>query len=119
MGLAAVSALALSACGSNASSGSSGGSYRILYVAGQTGVLSPTAIAIGRGIKAHVDAINAEGGLDGKKIVLQTKDDQSDPTRGVTLVQEQLNGDNPPDLVIPGVSSNEALAVAPLLARSK
>ncbi|MCW2757379.1 MAG: hypothetical protein JWO46_1125, partial [Nocardioidaceae bacterium] len=42
-----------------------------------------------------------------------------DPTRGVTLVQEAMNGSDKPDLVIPGVSSNEALAVAPLLERSR
>ncbi|MCW2747957.1 MAG: hypothetical protein JWP10_1099 [Nocardioidaceae bacterium] len=37
----------------------------------------------------------------------------------MTLVQKAIGGSKKPDLVIPGVSSNEALAIAPLLARSK
>jgi branched-chain amino acid transport system substrate-binding protein len=101
------------------SGGLSGEPLRILYSSGITGLLAPSATAVGRGAEAAVEWINDNGGINGRPVEISTVDNQSDPTRGVTLVQEELNSDTPPDLVIPGVSSNEALAVAPLLARSK
>ncbi|MCW2747846.1 MAG: hypothetical protein JWP10_988, partial [Nocardioidaceae bacterium] len=113
------------ACSSSDSSGGSdgGGSsekpYQVLYSSGITGLLAPSAKGVERGIKAKIDTLNAAGGINGRKVELTTVDNQSDPTRGVTLVQKAIGSSKKPDLVIPGVSSNEALAIAPLLARNK
>ncbi|HVW40003.1 MAG TPA: ABC transporter substrate-binding protein [Amycolatopsis sp.] len=119
-GAAGVLAMGLAACGGGAASGNDANQpLRILYSSGITGLLSPSAKAVERGIKAAVADINAKGGLHGRQVEVTTKDNQSDPTRGVTEVQEALDSGQKPDLVIPGVSSNEALAVAPLLTRNK
>jgi branched-chain amino acid transport system substrate-binding protein len=116
-------ALALvTACGGSSGGKAATGSgkpLRVLFVGGLTGPLSTTAVAIQRGVTASVEHINASGGVKGRKLELVSKDDQSDPTRAVTVLQGELNGSSKPDLVIAGVGSNEALAMAPLLARSK
>jgi branched-chain amino acid transport system substrate-binding protein len=90
-----------------------------VFVSGQTGVLATPAKAVARGIQAFVDDANENGGIDGRQIELEVLDNQSDPTRGVTLIQEQITGNDKPDLVIPGISSNEALAAAPILSRAE
>ncbi|MCW2748025.1 MAG: hypothetical protein JWP10_1167 [Nocardioidaceae bacterium] len=120
--LPAASALAVTAaCGgsSDNKSGSSSDPLQVVYVSGITGLLAPSAKAIERGIEAKIADINASGGINGRKVELTVKDNQSDPTRGATLIQKELTSGTKPDLVIPGVSSNEALAAAPLLARAK
>jgi branched-chain amino acid transport system substrate-binding protein len=111
----------VSACGGSGAdnNGSSSAPLRVLFVGGLTGPLSTTAVAVERGVKASVEYLNSKGGVKGRKIELTSKDDQSDPTRAVTLLQGELTGQAKPDLVIAGVGSNEALAMAPLLARNK
>jgi len=126
--VAAVAAMALmTACGaggSGAGPDDSGGGqtaaepYRVVYISGQTGPLATPAKAVGRGLQAHVDELNKKGGINGRPIELIVKDSQSDPSRSVTLLQEQLN-DGPVDLVVPGTGSNEGLAMAPVLERRK
>jgi len=51
--------------------------------------------------------------------VLTTANDQSNPTTAASLLLSALSGGSPPDDVIPGISSNEGLAMAPLLTRYK
>lgn len=92
---------------------------RVFMSMGQTGLLAPSAEAVIRGAQAAIDHINGEGGINGRQIEAEIGDNQSDPTRGVTLVQDAIAADPKPDLVVTGVSSNEALAVAPVLARSE
>jgi len=53
------------------------------------------------------------GGLSGRKIVLDVKDDQSDPSKAVSLVQQAFDIGQKPDLVLPGVTSNETVACCP------
>ena len=107
------------ACGDGDTEASSDDPFRVVFVSGQTGVLATPAKAVARGIQAFVDDANEDGGIDGRKIDLEILDNQSDPTRGVTLIQGEISGDDKPDLVIPGISSNEALAAAPILSRAK
>lgn len=116
--LLAAATTALSACGGGTSE-SGEDPLNILFVGGLTGVYSPTAKAIERGARAHVEYINDNGGINGREIEFTVEDNQSDPTRGATLIQDALSGDDKPDLVIPGASSNEAMAAAPMLARNE
>lgn len=118
--IAAISAfVATSACSGGEEDNSSDEPFHILNSTGVTGLLAPTAEAVTRGIEAAIKSLNADGGLHGRQIELTTMDNQSDPTRGVSNIQAAINGNEKPDLVITGVSSNEALAVAPLLGRTK
>jgi branched-chain amino acid transport system substrate-binding protein len=124
--MAAIGTLSVTAaCGSDDAGGGGGGGgdssepLQNFMSQGETGLLAPSAEAVIRGAKAAVDYLNDNGGLHDRQIEVTVEDNQSDPTRGVTLIQDAVTGDNPPDLVIPGVSSNEALAAAPLLSRNK
>jgi branched-chain amino acid transport system substrate-binding protein len=115
----AAMSIGLAGCGAGDSTGNASGDYELLYVSGISGLLSPSAKAFERGMNAHVDFLNEEGGINGRQLNLTVEDNQSDPTRGVTVVQQALTSDRHPEVVFPGVSSNEALAVAPLLTREK
>jgi branched-chain amino acid transport system substrate-binding protein len=125
-----VAAALLAACsssssGAGASSGASPASgashtpYHILAVYGTSGALESAAVAVNRGAEAAVQYFNAQGGVNGHKLVLTTKNDQSDPTTAASILQSALTSSSPPDDVIPGISSNEGLAMAPLLTRYK
>jgi branched-chain amino acid transport system substrate-binding protein len=47
------------------------------------------------GIRAHVDAVNAKGGINGKKIKLVSLDDQYLPERTVQLTKELIDNHKP------------------------
>ena len=49
-----------------------------------------------RGAEAAIASINQAGGIDGRQIVLTKQDNQSDPTRGVSIVSEALASGTPP-----------------------
>ena len=117
--LAVTSACSGGGGGGGASTAGSEKPLQVFMSMGKTGLLAPSAEAVIRGAQANIDHINSEGGINGRKVEVAIGDNQSDPTRGVTLVQDAIASDTPPDLVVTGVSSNEALALAPVLARSQ
>jgi branched-chain amino acid transport system substrate-binding protein len=98
---------------------SGGKPYKIVYVSGLTGVLASSGKAAQRGAQAAVDELNDGGGIGGRKIEMTSKDNQSDPTQAVSIVQGIIDSGSKPDLVVAGVSSNEGLAMAPLFTRNK
>jgi branched-chain amino acid transport system substrate-binding protein len=117
---AVVLASSLAACGGDGAGDASGtGPIRILSVTGYTGLLASPANAVKRGMQAAVNDVNANGGIDGRDLELTTEDNQSDAQRGLTLIQKAIDSGETPDLIVPGVSSAEALAVAPLLSRQQ
>ncbi len=116
--------LALAGCssssgGSAGAGGSSHAPYNILAIYGMTGALESAAVAVNRGAQAAVAYFNAHGGVNGHKLVLTTKNDQSNPTTAASLLLSALTSSSPPSDVIPGISSNEGMAMAPLLTRYK
>jgi branched-chain amino acid transport system substrate-binding protein len=58
------------------------------YITSQTGVASSTFADGPGGAQARVALQNAQGGIDGRKIVLVPVDDQSSPTQDQTAAQE-------------------------------
>ncbi len=112
-------ALVMSGCGASSSDSkyeSTGGNdatpYRVSFILGLTGFLTQASTAIRDGAQAAVDSINADGGIDGRKIEFAAIDDKSDATQAVTVLQSEIN-DARPSMVFAGISSNEALATAP------
>ena len=101
------------------SAGSSGSPLTIYAVAGETGADAPVSPLLLAGLQAGVSMINAKGGILGRKVVLTIANDQSDPTQAVSLVQSQLTGGNPPDLVYGGTGSAENLAVSGVTSAAK
>ncbi len=118
--LAAAAGLALAGCSGNSGSGASSGStpFNIYFDAGLTGSLSANAKAQEAAIQAAVDSLNSSGGILGHKIKLTVSDDGGDPTKALTLFTQYLN-DTTPDLVIPGQTSDQALALLPTLTRNQ
>ncbi len=91
---------------------------RIGWLAALTGPSSAPAIGFDRGVKFATDAINAAGGIKGRKIEILTRDTQGDPTKAVNATQEMIS-----QLKVHAIwgptNSGESLAVTPLMARAK
>lgn len=111
-------ALLLAGCAS-ADTGSTEGAgddpFEYLFIGGTTG---PTASIVNNvilGIQTQIDIINDDGGINGQPIHLSIRDSKGDPTQAVTQLQAVLSSGDTPDLVYPGVSSAESLALLPLL----
>lgn len=89
---AAITALALTACGGPGSSGSkkgsSSGPIKIAVVDAQSGQLSSLGHWEVSGAKLAVAEANKAGGIDGRKIQLGVFDDQGDPTTGTNLARK-------------------------------
>ncbi len=116
-------ALALAGCSSTStptasSSASSSTPFRIVMVLPITGEVNAYATAEEEAMQAAVTYVNKNGGVDGRKATLTVLDDKLDPTTAVTLLQQQIQTAKP-DLVWPGATSNESLAILPVLTRNK
>jgi len=89
---------------------------------GQSCALSGPAQALGRGVKAGMDAyfakINAEGGINGKKIRLISKDDGYEPIQAIRNTRELLDQDKV-FLLIGEVGTPTSEAVLPLVEKAK
>lgn len=88
---------------------------RIGAVTSLTGALSPQGQDVLRGIEFAVEYANEKGGVDGRKILLETGDDESTPRQGL-LAAEKLarSGYN---LLIGPDTSSVTLAIGQNLAR--
>jgi branched-chain amino acid transport system substrate-binding protein len=125
----AVLAVAISACGSSGSSSSAGGAsgsatstakgsaFQILDISALSGPYAATGLPETQATRAAVNYIDAHGGADGHQLVLTVKDDQGDASTAVSILQQQVASGNKPDMVIPGVTSDETVALLPILAR--
>lgn len=126
---AAAAALVFAGCGSDsdggdggsASSGDGGGggTYRVYASLSLSGPLAGIGTAERDGLKAAAEVLNAGGGLDGRRVVLDIADDGSDPTQAVSLLQRKVTGGDKPDLVWPGSTSNVTLALCPILMQQR
>jgi len=98
--LLAMSALTLmaAACSNASSTSSSGGSgapgvtgtsITVGSIANLTGILSSDFAPVVDGVKAYFDMVNAQGGVNGRKLVLGfEKDDQGSQTTDLTVAQQ-------------------------------
>ncbi|GAA0570802.1 ABC transporter substrate-binding protein [Actinomadura livida] len=108
--------VAMAGCGGDAGGGDD--TFDVLFIGGTTGPYGTNGKATVRALEAAAEYINESGGVGGKKIKLEVKDNQGDPTKSVSLLQESLSGGKP-DLMIPSATSPEALAMLPLITRNK
>jgi branched-chain amino acid transport system substrate-binding protein len=60
------------------------------HVAGHTGVQAVTAKGLRDGILLYFDQVNARGGVNGSKLVLESIDDQYDPVKTVAAVKKLM-----------------------------
>lgn len=91
---------------------------RIGWLASLTGASSAPAIGFNRGVMFATDAINAAGGVKGRKIEIVTRDTQGDPTKAVNATQELIS-QLKVDAIWGPTNSGESLATTAVMARSK
>lgn len=112
-GMLAVAMLSMSlvGCGSGQSSSSDDE-----IVIGAIGPLTGDAATYGQSVKngaeVFLDKINAEGGIDGKKVTIKFEDDEADPTKAISAYDKLVNQDGI-KLILGPVTSGSANAVAP------
>lgn len=78
-----------SSAGSSAAPGVSSTEIKVGSIADVTGILSSDFSPVVAGVRAYFSMVNAQGGVDGRKLVLaDSKDDQGSPTTDVTVAQQ-------------------------------
>lgn len=83
-----------------------------------SGPLGPQTVQYGEGSRLLFDAVNASGGVHGRKISYVTLDDGFDPKRAVENTQKLLT-DNKVFMVFNSTGTAQTAAVLPLLKESK
>jgi len=83
-----------------------------------TGDAAAWGIPPKNGATLAVEQINAEGGIDGKKLKLFVEDAGCDPTMGVNAVNKLLTL-NKPVAIVGAVCSGVTLAIAPIVEKNK
>ena len=87
---------------------------KIGFAGPMTGPVSAFGNEIKRGMDMAVDAINAKGGVKGRKIEIVIRDDEFDPVKTVTAYRDLIERQNVVALV-GSANSASMLAVTPLL----
>ena len=113
-GTLALSMLTMGLVGCGNGQGSSDDADEI--VIGAIGPLSGAASTYGQSVKngaqVFLDKVNANGGIDGKQVVLKFEDDEADPTKSINAYDKLVNQDGVKLLLGP-VTSGAANAVGP------
>lgn len=111
-------AAALIAAGPAASRAATKSPIDIGVAVALTGFLAANDGPFVDGLQLAAKRINAAGGMDGHEVRLHVVDDASNATTGVTAVNQLLNQYNV-SVVIGGLSSAQAAAIEPILARAQ
>ncbi|MFC9982898.1 ABC transporter substrate-binding protein [Gordonia sp. NPDC127522] len=96
----------------------SSGPFRVFFTADLTGATATLNRGLLSGMKVAVEQANQAGGIGGRPVVLDVNNDQNDPTKAVSALQERINSGAAPSLVYPGGSSAVALSLLPITTRS-
>jgi branched-chain amino acid transport system substrate-binding protein len=83
-----------------------------------TGAWAPGGEAAHRGMRIAFDEINAAGGIDGRPLELVVEDTRSEVVQAVTAMHKLIDVDRVP-LILAGILSAEAVAVAPIAQEAK
>jgi branched-chain amino acid transport system substrate-binding protein len=116
--LGGAAALAASATGLARPALAAGEPIRIGWLAALTGPSSAPGIGFNHGVLFAADAINAAGGVGGRKIEIITRDTQGDPTKAVNATQELISQVKVQAIWGP-TNSGESLATTAIMARAK
>lgn len=98
-------------------SGDKTGPIKIGVIVPLSGAAGPNGKHVLAAIEVQAELINSEGGVDGRKLEVVSKDDQSTPATGVSAATE-LVGDGV-EVVMGGWNSPVTLAIQPILVRGK
>mgnify|MGYP002511804249 CR=1 FL=1 len=102
----------LSACGGSGSSSSD--TIKVGLMGPYSGDVAQYGLAVRKGAELYVKQLNADGGLDGKKIELDTQDEKGDATEAVNVYNKMVEGGVVG--IIGDVTSTPSIAVAQVAA---
>ena len=91
---------------------------RIGLVAALSGQSAKSGEAITRGLTIAIDEINASGGLLGRQVELVSRDDESNPSKGLLAARELVQRQGVAAL-IGGLDTPVALAIVPFINQAK
>lgn len=112
--------LSAAACGGGGNGGGGGGDegpITLGLITSLTGNYRPLGTNDELGAKLAVQHLNDAGGINGRKVEITVKNDQTDPNQAVIAFNELLGEDV--DAVVGPVFSNSSLAVIPLAQRNQ
>jgi branched-chain amino acid transport system substrate-binding protein len=92
--------------------------YKIGISAGLTGYAATVDRAWTDGVKVAVDAVNAKGGVNGRKLEVIVEDNRSEPQEAVTVYRKMMTSDKV-DIFLSGCVSAGNLAAAPMVAKAQ
>jgi branched-chain amino acid transport system substrate-binding protein len=92
--------------------------YKIGISAGLTGYAATVDRAWRDGVEVAVAALNAKGGVMGRKFVVVTEDNRSEPQEAVTVYRKMISSDNV-NVFISGCVSAGNFAAAPIVVRAQ
>lgn len=108
----------LAACGGGSAGSESKDSITVGVLLPLSGPIAQTAALMKNVAEMRAEQINADGGVDGKDIVLKVYDTKTDPAEAAKQAQRAITQDRVTALLGPYTSA-EALAVAEIAERSK
>jgi branched-chain amino acid transport system substrate-binding protein len=111
--LAAAAALLVSAAAAQAQD-----VYKMGMAAGLTGYAATVDRAWRDGVEIAIAALNAKGGIAGKKVELIVEDNKSEPQEAVTVYRKMISSDNV-NVFVSGCVSAGNFAAAPLVVRAE
>jgi branched-chain amino acid transport system substrate-binding protein len=106
------------ATATSSSAAAKGTPFRVLFVGGLSGPLGVYGQDFVKGLKAGALVLNRQGGIDGHPIELTADDTQGNPSQGITILTNAVQGANKPNLVIPGFVAPEILPYTALLSKA-
>lgn len=92
--------------------------YKIGISAGLTGYAATVDRAWTDGVKVAVDALNAKGGVKGRKLEVIVEDNRSEPQEAVTVYRKMMSSDKV-DIFLSGCVSAGNLAAAGMVVRAQ
>jgi branched-chain amino acid transport system substrate-binding protein len=92
--------------------------YRVGAIVPLTGSADAYGLAVKSGLTLALEQVNAEGGINGKIMDILFEDDRSDEKAAVDKTTEMIRNSQVP-IIIGGVTSNVAIAMAPVCASKK
>ncbi|MDI1343644.1 MAG: ABC transporter substrate-binding protein [Pseudolabrys sp.] len=94
------------------------GTYKIGMSAGLTGYAATVDRAWRDGVEVAIAALNAKGGINGKKVELVVEDNRSEPQEAVTAYRKMISSDKV-EVFASGCVSAGNFAAAPLVVRAE
>ncbi len=92
--------------------------YKIGISAGLTGYAATVDRAWTDGVRVAVDALNAKGGINGRKLEVIVEDNRSEPQEAVTVYRKMISSDKV-DIFLSGCVSAGNLAAAGIVVRAQ